>query len=148
MNIDPPIVGPIRWENLPIELAQRFVHNYTDTVYDRYIEESGPNPIVWTEEYVNTFVDRFTFNNILSHQHGYEPYGGSALLHVITCIKYPDSVKNKEVAVIGSITPWIEAILINAGAKSITTVEYNQLQCSHPMIQTITYDEFCQSDKK
>ena len=58
-----------------------------------------------------------------------------------------ESIKNKKIAVIGSQSPWIEAILVNAGAKSVTTVEYNVPTCNHPIIKAISYDTFCQSNE-
>ena len=40
--------------------------------------------------------------------------------------------------VIGSITPWIETILLAEGAEHITTLDYNVYECDHPKITTIT----------
>ena len=47
-------------------------------------------------------------------------------------------VKGKSVLVIGSITPWIETILLAEGAKHITTLDYTVYECDHPKIRTIT----------
>ena len=47
-------------------------------------------------------------------------------------------LKAKKIAVIGSLTPWIESIAINYGNSDITTVEYNVPICNK--IKTISYD--------
>ena len=58
------------------------------------------------------------------------------------------SLINKSVAVIGSQTPWIEALALNHHAKEVTTVEYNVPTCEHPQIKTLSYTEFEKSNKK
>ena len=35
---------------------------------------------------------------------------------------------------IGSETPWVEAILLAVGAKHVTTVEYNRIISTHPQV--------------
>ena len=39
--------------------------------------------------------------------------------------------------VIGSISPWLEAILLEKGANHITTLEYTQIHSLHPNITVI-----------
>jgi hypothetical protein len=67
----------------------------------------------------------------------------------ISCEDYPDSapdvemalrlqdVAGKRVMVGGSISPWVEAIAIALGAKSVTTSDYNAAENHHPLIKTI-----------
>ena len=47
-------------------------------------------------------------------------------------------VKGKHVLVIGSQSPWLEAILIAQGADHVTTLEYSRIECAHPKITTLT----------
>jgi hypothetical protein len=48
-----------------------------------------------------------------------------------------ESVSGGKVAVFGSMSPWYEAIAISAGAKQVTTIEYNKLTYAHTaMVQT------------
>ena len=47
-------------------------------------------------------------------------------------------VEGKHVLVIGSQTPWIETILLNKGAKNITTFDYVKIKSDHPQIEVIT----------
>lgn len=50
-----------------------------------------------------------------------------------------------QVAVIGSITPWLEALLLNHGAAAVTTVEHNVPVCAHPKLRMQHYDDFVAS---
>ena len=47
---------------------------------------------------------------------------------------YKDKIIGKRVLVIGSLTPWVEAILLAIGAKHVTTLEYNQIASTHPQV--------------
>ena len=49
---------------------------------------------------------------------------------------YKDKVIGKRALVIGSVIPWVEAILIAIGAKHVTTLEYNQIASAHPQVKT------------
>jgi len=51
-------------------------------------------------------------------------------------------LKDKRGAVIGSENPWAEAMLLEYGAKHITTIEFGTIQSEHPNIDTYTPDDF------
>jgi SAM-dependent methyltransferase len=44
--------------------------------------------------------------------------------------KFP--VQGKDVAVFGAVLPWYEALLLERGAKSVTTIEYNVITLQYP----------------
>ena len=52
------------------------------------------------------------------------------------------AIKNKHVAVIGTVRPWAEAILINLGAAKVTTIEYNRIILKHPKVRVMTPFKF------
>jgi len=136
---------------IPSELYDKYTMNKSIAVFDWYIDERTPvdkkQTLLWTDDYIQSYINRFTFENIANRTFGGEGYFNASRDHVEVCKKYKDSVYNKNIAVIGSQTPWIEAILINAGAKTVTTVDYNKPGCNHSIIKTITYDDFCNSTK-
>lgn len=136
---------------IPSELYNGFTMNGTIDIIDWYCDDSN-NSIkipVWSNQAIQGFIDHYTFSRVKSQDSiTNEPYPGCSKLHVEACEKYSENIKNKSIAVIGSMAPWIEAILINAGAKSITTVEYNVPQCNHNIIKTISYNDFCFSNEK
>ena len=47
-------------------------------------------------------------------------------------------VHNKHILVIGSVSPWIEIILLSQDAKQITTLDYNPYSSDHPKINAMT----------
>lgn len=136
-------------QTIPVHLRSAYTLNGQIPVYDWYINGVVPaKSVMWCNHYIQSFIDRFTFDNILNNRHGYESYINAALFHVTACKKYTDAIRNKKVAVIGSESPWIEAILVNAGAQSVTTVEYNVPMCIHNTIYTMSYDDFRKSTDK
>lgn len=52
------------------------------------------------------------------------------------------TMQNGIVAVIGSASPWVEALSLVAGAAEVVTVEYNSLTYDHPQITTISAQQF------
>lgn len=141
--------GPVKWDLLSDELKTKFSKPYnpdkTIPVFDLYKDESNASQTInWTGDLIDEYIQRFSKENIKNNQHLPEPYNNGALLHLTTFEKY--SVAGKKVAVIGSLTPWIEAILINFGCVDITTVEYNVPICEHDIIKCISYDSFVNDD--
>ena len=57
--------------------------------------------------------------------------------------KFFDSFKINEghVLVIGSQSPWIEAILFEKGARHITVLDYGEIKTDHPNITILTPDK-------
>ena len=53
-------------------------------------------------------------------------------------IKYKHLIHEKHIAVVGTERPWAEAILLNLGAKSVTTIEYLELIIDDERVKTIT----------
>jgi hypothetical protein len=134
---------------IPEDMKNSFTLNGQIPIYDWYINNVvSVNTIKWSNTYLDSFIKRFTIENIRNEQSGMEPYKGAAKFHLQAFEKYIDYIKNKKVAVIGSQTPWIEAILVNCGAKEVTTVEYNVPVCNNDIIHTISYSDFCNSSKK
>lgn len=51
--------------------------------------------------------------------------------------KHKSDIAGKHCAVIGSQRPWVEALLLSAGAKKITTVEYGNIKSTDSRIATM-----------
>jgi hypothetical protein len=126
---------------IPPELIDSFTLGGAIPILDWYINQSyaGSTPPQWSTPYLNELIANFTSNNILSGSQGRETYPGSARMLLDALTKY--NIKNKKVAVIGSETPWIEAILLNMGNK-VTTVEYNLPECKDKRISLYSYHDF------
>ena len=133
-----PMKGPIK--EIPKNILNEYTMNGKIPVFDWYFDENYTQFTEWTYDYVESFIKNITRENILNGKHGEESYKNASLHH---CWAFDEfNIKDKDVAIIGSLTPWIEAICINYNAKSVTTVEYNVPKCNHPKIKCISYDEF------
>ena len=51
-----------------------------------------------------------------------------------------EQINGGHVLVIGSQTPWIEAMLLVFGASKVTTLEYSKITSEHPQIEVVTPD--------
>ena len=68
------------------------------------------------------------------------PYGPSeteVLYETLNLFK--NKVIGKKALVIGSETPWVEAILLAVGAKHVTTLEYNRIKSTHPQVNNLSF---------
>lgn len=132
--------------HIPEEMKTAYTLNGRIPVFDYYINEVGNNKTIdWTDEYLRSFIDRFTADKIINEQTGNESYPYGSKFHLLAFMKHLRSIVDKKIAVVGSQTPWIESILVNLCAKEVVTVEYNVPICNHNIIRTISYDEFCKS---
>ena len=52
------------------------------------------------------------------------------------------NLTNKRVLVIGSTSPWVEAICLAAGAAQVVTLEYARIVTNHPLVTTLVPAEF------
>ena len=57
-------------------------------------------------------------------------------------VRYRHYIYNASVAVVGTLMPWAEAMLMNLGAKRITTLEYQSVVIDHKRVVTITPSQF------
>lgn len=134
---------------IPHDMLSAYTLNGQIPTFGWYINGVVPaTTLNWTNKYLQTFIDRFTRENIIKGLIGQETYHNGAKFHLHAFEKYINHIKNKKVAVIGSETPWIEAMLVNYGAREVVTVEYNVPICNHDIIKTISYTDFCSSSEK
>lgn len=152
------IKGPIK--DIPNELIKDYTMNGRIPIYDFYIEENTNTKILWNSELIEKLLFYFTPEKIKKKKHYFyeiwkrgEPYAehrkprGPCKLYVDAFEKY--NIKSKNIAVIGSTSPWLECIAINCGAKSVTTVEYIVPEVKHDKIKSISYyEEFKKSNIK
>jgi hypothetical protein len=132
----PPTLNPVR--SIPTELLRNFTLNGLIPVnykigfkFSNYIG-SGLN---WSTNYVNTFRDQ------VKQREPFGSYKTKALYPVLEAYG-KQAVHSKNCAVIGSEYPWIEAALLEFGAATVTTIEYNRITTDVPNLFTITPSAF------
>ena len=52
------------------------------------------------------------------------------------------SIKDKAVVVMGSASPWYEAVCLSNGCTDVSVIEYNKINCNHPNITYYTPGEY------
>lgn len=126
------------YKKIPYELVEEYTMNNKIKILDWWRDDScGDGGIKWSNETVEKFIHHYTIENIKAGRNGWSPYGNRSvqlLLH--SFVKY--NIQNMNVAVIGSLDPWIEAMLLNLNNK-VTTVEYNSPVCESSKIKCIDY---------
>lgn len=126
------------YRKIPEELMSEYsMGGECEIIYERCEDQSKPTTdIRWTKEKI------LEFQALVSEEIpsvGYPHENGAGRLREALS-KY--DLSQSSVAVIGSTTPWIEAILLNLKCKSITTVEYNPVISEHENIKSIHWNDF------
>ena len=86
----------------------------------------------WSMDLLTYLTERYHLDNMRS------PYGEEAVQMIKNfTLTYLD-VKDKHVLVYGSQSPWIEVILLEAGARKITSIDYMEITSEHERIETMT----------
>ena len=142
------VIGPIK--DIPIDLINEFTLNKKIPVYDFYFEDNITKKIIWDNKLIHKLLFYFTIDKIKNKKHLFydiwkrgEPYaehrfiGGPCNLFIKAFDKYP--INNKNIAVIGSQSPWLECICLNCGANNVVTVEYNVPIVNYPKLKAISY---------
>lgn len=132
---------------IPPNLYDAYTMNQTIPVYDWFLDGRQHSDHIWTRPYVNSFLAHFTPQNILSGPI-HETYDHASWLHVMAIDHHLMHVRHDTVAVIGSESPWVEAILLNMGCRHVTTVDYQKIVCEDPRITTVSCDQFSKGSKE
>jgi hypothetical protein len=132
------------YREIPEELLDGFTMGGRIPVFDWWIDGSKREGVQWTNSYIESFCSRFTPINILNNMEGYTPYGHEPCINLFNSfVKY--NLTDKNIAVVGSETPWIEAMLINLNNK-VTTIEYNVPSCKYTMLECKDYFSFFETN--
>ena len=100
--------------------------------------QSSSKPRVYTKEVISSFIEKAK-----RKEESY--YGGTDSWLYEALQKFP--INNKEVAIIGSGTPWYESICIAYGGRP-TTIEYNKLITKDSRLNVLTVDEYDKNPMK
>lgn len=128
--------APIK--TIPDHLYADFTMNGTIPVRYCYIDNSysSDKPTVYTTEQIQKYIGMAKAKKTFYYNQT-DTYLYQALE------KYLPYIVNKNVAVMGSVTPWYESILLHYGAKP-TTIEYNKIVSLDPRLEIITVEEYNQ----
>lgn len=125
---------------IPDDLLPKYTMNNQIPVFSWWLDNRTNDNIVWNNEFINEFCTRFTPDNIRNNAEGQADYGHEVCVNLLRSFE-DYNIKNQHVAVVGSLTPWIEAILINLN-NTVTTIEYNVPESSYDKITCKDYFEY------
>ncbi|MBM3196709.1 MAG: DUF268 domain-containing protein [Chlamydiae bacterium] len=119
--------------NIPIEYYDSYTMGREIPVIDFYIDQSGgETKLHWPKKWVDELVVQATLKQRF--------YYGETDAYLYNMLKkYP--IKGKRVLIVGSETPWYEAIVLAYGGKPIT-VEYRDIETDDPRLEIYKAEDF------
>ena len=131
---------PPYWNELSSEDQQRFSDDNKIAVKDWYLDGT-PGLGASTEEifYSKTMVDTMIEKILRKETKHHGSYELTTTMLYECLERYP--IKNKNVAIIGSVTPWHESLCLAYGGIP-TTIEYNKLTTDDSRLNLITVDDY------
>lgn len=134
---------PLGYVDLPKRIRDLYTYQGRVTVRDNYFNDGADpsNHPVWSVAMINRF------RMFIRQGSPFSNYGQDAGQEVFRHLRdhMSDVIQGGNILVIGSQTPWIEAMLIELGVGKVTTVDYAPIDNHHPLIETLTPEEL--SDK-
>jgi len=128
-----------RWpppRSIPKAFADDFrMYDPALQVEDRFREENqGSAPVHWTKEEIDGSAAAYKAGDF-AHGGGYTEAERRMVYGLIA--KRAEELEGKRCAVLGSHTPWLEAMLLSVGVESVTTIEYATITSEHPSVTTM-----------
>lgn len=114
--------------NIPSEYHQEFTFFEQFPVFDQYFADEIPiMKLEWTHEMIESFISR-------------ESTCGPYQSHICEQLAadYHHLIQGKRGLILGSISPWAEALLFRYGASELITVEYTSITTSYPNLTVMT----------
>lgn len=133
-----------RMEDIPAEFIDDFRMNGRAELQDWWIQDIALGKAkvsTWSEDMIETW-KAMALQNDFTKFGNYQLIDRSTLFGVLRDVS---KVQNQSVLVIGSESPWIEALALAAGAANVTTLEYGEIHSFHPQVKTYTPDKFRQA---
>jgi len=120
---------------MPEELAAEFTLDHQIPVLQWYVNDVVSRPLTWTKR-----DERRDLRRVERRKERY--YGKTDSLLYTALEKHP--IRDKQVVVVGSESPWYECICRYYGAI-VTTIEYRRIHCEIPGLTVLTPDEYQQN---
>jgi hypothetical protein len=123
-------------KTIPPELYDAFTLDGQIPVFEWYLDGTVPDstPTLYTAEQINALLKK------IARQETFY-YDDTDIWLYRAFDKYFHCIRGKEVAVMGSITPVYESIVL-AWRGFPTTIEYNKIISQHPLLKAMTVEEY------
>jgi len=125
---------------MPLELYDEYTLNGQIPMMYSYHDDSYPptEPLFYSKQEIDKRISL-----INQRQRGHYGETDSWLYEALDVY----SIRDKEVAIIGSASPWYESMVIAFGGIP-TTIEYNKILTDDPRLSILTVEEFNNNPKK
>lgn len=135
---------------IPPDLLKQFTMNGKIPVFDWYLDHTSPESayqVILKDGTSVSFYSKEIINSCIDRVNRKEPahYGITDLWLYQALEKYP--ICGKDVAIVGSTTPWYESVVIAYGGRP-TTIEYNKIVTDDDRFTPMTVTEFNQNPRK
>jgi hypothetical protein len=128
------------YKTIPTELIQKYTLDGKIPIINCVLDSSKILHHEWSDEFIKSYLEKYTIFNIKNNLEGKSTYGNETCVMLLdTFVKY--NIVNKNIAIVGSETPWIEAMLINLNNK-VTTIEYNVPKINSEYLEVKDYFEY------
>jgi len=133
----------------PQEFIKDFTMDNQINIIDYWFDHSHASPVYWSKEMIDDYLRIYSIENINNETPEIKkttPYPN--IVKTLLKAFIENNIHNKEICVIGSETPWIEAILVNLN-NTVDTIEYNVPLCDSDKITCLDYfEKFKKSNKQ
>ena len=141
-QFDEEFQQPLRAWQIPPEILEMYTYDKRVPIALNHMDDSKwtsekVEDNIWTQSDVDAYKTAFE-NDVLSGAYGIENVRNMSDIiqnHML------EQVKDGHVLVIGSQSPWIEAMLLVFGAAKITTLEYSKIISEHPQLEILTPED-------
>ena len=138
-------------QDMPFVRIEKFINGVNSNSYNqipdickKYMKYNNKNwKITWSSEMIDdmlNFCDKLEYEKLSPND-----YPKSSLQFVEVFNKFVN-VSGKTCLVLGSISPWIECLLLHFNAKSVTTLDYIAPKCNYK-INTLSVDNYIKETK-
>ena len=129
-------------KEIPKELLQEFTMNGRLKIQKWYFDEKylggKSHTPIWSKDDVERQIDLARKGKLPG------TYGISETNALRDGLKHAPHIKNGRILVIGSERPWVEASVLEAGAREVVTLEFGTIISKHAKIKTMIPSEFRQ----
>ncbi|XP_048778786.2 uncharacterized protein LOC125682334 [Ostrea edulis] len=130
-------------KEIPKELWNDFTMNNKLPVSPYYFNQiylgTKARSPVWSKEGIDQMVRQAARGALGGN------YGASETNALRDGMDHAPGIKNGRVLVIGSENPWVEATVLEKGAREVVTLEYGRIESRHPKVKTMVPSEFSES---
>ena len=125
-------------EDIPAELMKEFTMDGRIKVTKYYFSQKflGGKAKIWTKESIERNIDLAKKGMLRG------TYNISETNALRDGLKHAPHIKNGRVLVIGSQNPWVEACVLEAGAREVVTLEYRKIISQFAKVRTMVPSEF------